>query len=213
MLEADLSTTDDAFAGNDARYRLDDRLPVRFYNHPRLDRVRTENEGRPIFKEVPFIEIMIPGSRDVIMREARESDKQRFSKHFQRFMSRQEVPIEGTLLSEWPAVTRSQVEELKFFNVQTVEDLANLSDGNSNGMMGIQILKQKAVTFLESADKNATSSALANANSEIEVLKAQMAEILATRRGEITEPGDIDAPAPTRRTRRTKAEMQESAQE
>jgi len=67
-----------------------------------------------------------------------------------------------------------------------------MSDSNSQNIMGINALKQKAVTFLESAKSNATSDALAAANARIDELMAMM--------------GAEDVPK--KRTRRTKAQME-----
>jgi hypothetical protein len=131
-------------------------LLVKFYTAPKQNQTRSREEGRPIFEDATYIEIMQPGNKDsIIRRPATQRDKQRFAEHFRRYEARQaEDHVDGTLLSEWPAITRAQVEELKFLNVRTVEQLVAMSDSNAQGIMGIHLLKEKAAKFLD-ASKNA----------------------------------------------------------
>ena len=68
MLTADVDTTDDAFAVSDARFRQDASLAVKFFNEPRLNKAEPEKQGRPIFTEVQFIRIEVPGNKANVMR-------------------------------------------------------------------------------------------------------------------------------------------------
>ena len=183
LQEADMGMTNLAMAGANARYNNDEQLFVKFEMHPKQNTEKTKEEGRPIFEEVPYVNIMQPGNKDsIIMRPATEMDKRRFHKHWRRFEDREDQnPAEGTLLEEWPGVTRSMCEELKFFNVRTVEQLAGMSDSNTQNFMGIGFYKQKAQDYINASDKNATVGALADANTRIdelmeaiESLKAQL---------------------------------------
>jgi hypothetical protein len=187
-------------SGHDARYRMDATLAVKIYNSPVQDKPATEEAGRPIFKEIPFISIRAPGDKLMaVVRPIMEMDKRRFPEHWKKYLAREEQTVSGTPLSEWGGVTRSQIEEMKFFNIHSVEQLAGMADNNTQGMRGLITLKQKAAAYLEASDKNATTSALTTAKSEIEELKAQMAELLAAK------------PAPkAKRTRRTPAQMAEA---
>lgn len=127
----------------------DKTLLVKFYVKSRQDKARTVAEGRPIFKDVEYIHIMIPGSRDGAARPATHRDRQRFPKHYQAFKERIELPEEGTPLAEWGTLTRSTVEELAFFNIKTVEQLANVNDNVASQFMGCQGFKSKAKAYLE----------------------------------------------------------------
>ena len=163
MQEAEMGTTSLAMSGANGRYQNDDRLLVRFYMHPAQDKVATKEEGRPIFKEVPYVHIMQPGNKEsIIHRKATEMDKQRFVEHFRKFTAREsQDAIEGTPLIEWPGVTRSQAEELKFYNVLSVEQLAGMSDTNAQNFRGMNVLRQQAISYLEAAAGNANAQALA----------------------------------------------------
>ena len=178
MQEADYGLTDAAFnqsSGN--RFSGDEALLVRFYMAPRLDQTASTEQGRPIYKEVPYVEIMQPGNKEnIINRPATNRDKQRFPEHFRKFQARQdqEEAAVGTPLIEWPALTRAQVEELKFFNIHTVEQLIAVSDAHSQKIMGVAALKQKAKNFLEASKVSATADALAEANAKIAKLTARL---------------------------------------
>lgn len=130
----------------------DARLWVRFHLHPVQDQTASAAEGRPIFKELEYITIMVPGDKDnIVEREVWEQDRARFAKQYQHWKSTGQEAISGTPLEAYPGVTRAQVEELKFFGVRTVEDLAGIADAHAAKFMGIQALKQKAKTFLAAA--------------------------------------------------------------
>jgi hypothetical protein len=149
------------------RQKMDETLLVRFFTKPRPDNAATAKEGRPIFYDCEYIEIRVPGSKDAVARPARQRDIDRFPRHYQAFKNRVEVPEEGTPLSEWPMISRSQVEELSFFNVKTVEQLVAMSDQNSTQFMGIQKLKQTAKDWLEETQGE---------NAKIKKLEADLAE-------------------------------------
>ena len=189
IAEADNGLT--SMAMNNGRYNGDDTLLVRFYSHPKQNEAKSKAEGRPIFEDTDYIEIMQPGNKDSIIRKpAGELEKNRFPEHFRKYEARQsQEHIEGTVIDEAPFVTRAQVEELKFLNVRTVEQLAGLSDSNAQGIMGIQALKQKAAKFLDTAKDTATAEALA----EQKELNAALMERL-----EALESGE---PAPKKRGR------------
>jgi hypothetical protein len=180
MLEQDNYGMTD-MAMNQGRYHGDETLLVRFFMNPRINTIKTKTWGRPIYEEVPYVQIMQPGNKDsIIIRPATKRDKGRFAEHYRKFEAREDQEaIEGTLLAEWAGVTRSQVEELKYLNVRTVEQLAAMSDSNATGVMGAGFLKQKAQKYLDDTDGNATAEALAEMQAKYDALIAQMHEINA----------------------------------
>lgn len=176
--EADMSLTEMAFNGNNARYIRDSQLYVKFYMGVKKDKKASLEAGRPIFKDVPFVQIMAPGNKDsIIDRPADDMDKARFAEQYKRFMANQEQTPEGTPLTEWPELTRSQIEEFKYMGVHTVEQLAGMSDGNAQGMMGLQALKQKAQAYLDGFNEKDAKIA------ELEARLAQMEQEMTPRRG------------------------------
>jgi len=171
----------------------DEHLAVKFFVEPLKNDARSAQEGRPIFEDVEWISIMSPGSRNEVRRPTRPGDLERFPQHYARFKAREEQEIiDGTPLTEWTGITRSQAEELKFWNILTVEQLANCSDQNTQNFKGLVTLKQSAIKFLEAAEgKDAKYEEL------MEMNKALMSRI------EELEAGDKP-----KRKRRTKAEME-----
>ena len=191
LMEADLGITSMAMdGGNNSRYAADDQLLVKFYHHPTLNQAKSDDAGRPVYEEIVFIEIRIPGDKDsVVIRKATDMDIDRFPEHYRKFKARDtEDHIEGTLLDEWPGITRSQCEDLKFFNIRTVEQLASLNDSSAQNVMGAQILKSRAVAYLEDADANAAKQALAAQKQENEELRGLIAELSAKIDAQAEEP-------------------------
>lgn len=145
------------------RTERDHTLP-RFYLRPVEQAHKTATEGRPIFEDVEFVEIIIPGNRGAVHDTmVRAEHRERWPREYAAFKAGQALPVEGTPLEEWPAVTRSQVEELRHFNIRTVEQLAALSDDALNRVvpMGGFSLREKAQRFLEHAASLAPMEALA----------------------------------------------------
>jgi hypothetical protein len=169
--EADYGITDMAL-GRNAAQAGDENLLVRFFLHPKRDHDKSEEEGRPMFKEVEYIEIITPGNKDnIISRPASEIDRKRFPRHYAAYKARtSQVVVEGTPLEEWPGITRSLVEELRFANILTVEQLIAVSDADAQKFRGFHAIKDKARKFLETAKGQ---------NSELDALKAQNADLLA----------------------------------
>lgn len=175
--------------------KMDAGLLVRFFTKPVQDEVQTREQGRPIFCDVEYVDVQVPGDRlGGVCRPASSSDKQRWQGHYEAFKKRtsNDEVLTGTPLAQWPAVTRSQVEELAFFHVKTVEQLANLADSNAHNFMGIHAMRRKAVEWLEiSKEQNAAQhlkDELAKRDMEIEELKAAVAGLLDAKVPRGTSP-------------------------
>jgi hypothetical protein len=170
-----------------AQSAQDERLLVKFFVKEVRDNAKSLTEGRNIFKEVEYVDIKIPGNRTGgACHPAQFRDKQRFPRHYEAFVQRREMPVEGTPLSEWPIMTRTMVEELAFHNVKTVEQLLSMSDTHASKFMGINDYKAKAKAWLEKTDETARINeieSLKEANNEkdekILSLETQMTELMA----------------------------------
>jgi hypothetical protein len=156
-------------------------LFVKFGLHPKKNDARSLEAGRPIFDDVEYVEIRVPGDKhNVIHRPVGDSDRRQFARAYQAWKSGAGEQLTGTPLAEWPAVSRSQVEELAYFGVRTVEQLANLSDGNAQQVGPIQALKAKALDYVAKAKGNAPleqmRAELATRDNELETLRRQVTE-------------------------------------
>ena len=78
--------------------------------------------------------------------------------------------VEGTPLAEWPIMSRSQVEELSFHNVKTVEQLVAMSDSLASQFMGMNGLKAKAKMWLEDSEETARINKIQSLEAAIAIL-------------------------------------------
>ena len=161
------------------RYAGDQGLKPRFYYVPQQDQELTEKEGRPMYKDKLFIEIKLPGNKDEVRkRPATEMDIARFRRVYKQFIeNNEESDVIGTPLSEWPGVNRAQVEEMKYMNVHTVEQLVAMSDANAQGFMGIAALREKAKAYLAASTVEAGAEVALKQQKEIEELKELVANM------------------------------------
>jgi len=160
MQEAEHSLT--AMAMNSGRYSGDETLLVTFYTAPYLSKTKSREAERPIYEDTTYVKIMTPGNKDhIVARPATARDKQRFSVQYRKFEANQDQDVvEGTPLEEWAGITRSQIMELRHINIRTVEQLASVSDANTQGLMGVGMLKDKAAKWLASTKDDAMKQRL-----------------------------------------------------
>lgn len=173
LAPTDWSKVPDAVEDNNARYAMDSKLHVQFYIRPILQTAKSEQEGRAIFIDVDHIRIMIPGDKlSIIDRIASDDDKQRFAAHWAKYSAGKGDEVIGTRLEVVPWMTRSRVEEYKYFNIHTVEQLASAGDGVSTKFPGFAQDKQKAQQWLEATTGD---------SARIRELEAQVAQLLAAQ--------------------------------
>ena len=167
---------------------------VMFYMGTKPDAEASVRENRPIFVDCPFIRIFNAGDQLTIIDKPVWDDGNNPNSHTQRFPKEwanfragvaAEAQSGGTPLKLMPGISAAQVRELEHFHCHTVEQLANISDGNGGKFMGIQTLKNEAKAYLLRAKGGAADKALqrelAARDQEIELLKSQMAELLADK--------------------------------
>lgn len=143
-------------------------------------------QGRPIFKDVPWIKILNPGDNMVVIeRPATNRDKEKYPNAWQRYDSAGKGEAVGTPLDKWPQITRSMLREAQHFHVNTVEQLAGISDANVNKMgMGFQDLRAKAKAYLAAAEGGVPSKAQDEKIAEMERQLEEMRALLEAQ----TEP-------------------------
>lgn len=175
---------------------------VRFYSEPVELKAETEKQGRPIFKDMPHIQKLIPGDqKNVIERVAKMADMKKYPREWEAYQREERTGAIGTPLEQWPQITRSQVKEAKYLEVHTVEQMAQLSDASCQNLgMGFAELRNKAKAYLQAAAGTAQATAQEAENqrlrSEMEALKAQIAGLSENqvRRG---RPPKSDEPPKT----------------
>lgn len=142
----------------------------------------SEKAGRPIFTDLPFIRITIPGdTNNIIERKLTEQDKHKYPKAWADYQRGEAQGFTGTPLEQWTQITRAQVKESKYFECHTVEQLAGLTDSHCQKMgMGFRDLREKAKAYLGVAETTAAATAQALEN---ERLRQEMAELRAMLEG------------------------------
>jgi hypothetical protein len=125
----------------------------RFHVTPVKLEFASAQAGRPIFEDREFVDIITPGSRNQIAHEpVGEEHKRLWPKEYEAFRAGREAPLQGTPLADWPGMNRARVEELAYFNVRTVEELAGVNDIQLQNLgMGVRSERDKARLFLEAA--------------------------------------------------------------
>lgn len=174
------------------RMGADGRLAIKFYKYSDEDKAATIAEGRPIFREVDYIKIVVPGdSLSEIDRPVYESDKTRFPIQWANYLNRQndDGKYEGTPLKEWNLISRSQAESLRAMRFYTVEQVAMASDQQiqSIGMaagMSPYAFRDKAKAFIDSAKTEADFTKRAE---EIEQLRLENERIQAEAKEEMAK--------------------------
>lgn len=152
-------------------------LQVEFYDESMEHRAESAKKGRPVYKDRTLVKIVNPVDMNVvIVRAATADDKQKYRKAYQAYQNEaKSSSVDGMPLREWPAVTRSQAREAAFYNILTVEQVADLSS-DQIGELGSEWepLRKKAQLYLKGSEDSAAALALADEN---EQLKKQLAAL------------------------------------
>lgn len=158
-------------------------------------KLESEKAGRPIYTDIPFIRITIPGdTNNIIERKLTEQDKHKYPRAWAEYQRGETQGFTGTPLEQWPQITRAQVKESKYFECHTVEQLAGLTDSHCQKMgMGFRDLREKAKAYLGVAETTAAATAQALEN---ERLRQEMAELRAM----IAEGGEKKVGRPRKET-------------
>ena len=147
-----------------------------FRMEAKQNKAKTITEGRPIFDQVPFVTIISPGdTKNVPDTKVLDEHRQRWPRQWEAFEKGLEQPINGTPINQWPILNNAQVAELKALNIHTIEEMASLSDGGTQQIVGLMTLKQQAIAHLAtSKDDGVVYEAL----DKVEKLEERMTAML-----------------------------------
>ena len=145
---------------------------VEFELRPEEDREASIDQGMPVFKDVEFAMITMPGGglvvdkpiNEALLHEWKNGDNRRkppspFAyRAYEAWKEGREAPVNGTDLKNWPGVTPAQLKTCQNATVRTIEDLAeaNADTIRKLGMGGVAMM-EKAKAYLASANQNKTS--------------------------------------------------------
>lgn len=174
----------------DPQYKSPDGSALRIWRDTAQNKFLSEREGRAIFDEVIYVEVISPGSRDSTPTfelkrmyapemnhpapkfGIKYPEYKEFVTDFEKSEAADET-LAGTPLSQWPEMTRTMAASLKVQNIFTVDALANLPDTK------IQVVgpdgrtwREKAKAYIENAKSGAYATKLA---ADLEVMKLDLA--------------------------------------
>lgn len=138
------------------------RNRVEFYLRPKADPVATVKEGRPMVKMVEYIRISGGDLRNLPDKPAHDGHRQKYPREYAAFLAnKNQDQAAGTLLSASGVVSPERVEELKYFKIYTVEQLADVPDG-AMSQMGLHTRKERerAKDYMKTAQGYAPVSQL-----------------------------------------------------
>ena len=171
-----LDTTLDAQTP-DQRYAMDNKLFVQFRMQAVKQGAASDEAGRPIFKDTPYVRIHVPGDKTSIIDTAVEEEhKHRFTAQWEKFQKGMSQAPDGTPVEQWPQLTLSQAMEFKALGIFTVEQVSTMSDAAAQRFMGGQELKRRAETFLKLSKDTAEAQRLATENEELKVSIASLTD-------------------------------------
>lgn len=140
---------------------------IRFETRAVQDRAASENEGRPVYKNVDFVVLMQKGSKDEYTKEADEwfTQKKReaangayssdwlrsFREAYDAWKQGRDAPINGTPLQMWPGITPAEIEMCKGIGCYSVEDVANMTEEALSRFLGSRALRDKARAYMAAA--------------------------------------------------------------
>ncbi len=170
---------------------------LKFENQAVEDRNGSIEAGHPVFTNVAHVVITPIGSRDSVTKpvsEWLEQTRQQvreerlpaawaemFERAYDHWKRGEDIPVDGTPLSQWPAITPAELAACKAVHVLTVEDLAQANDETTRrmGMGGLE-LKKRALRYLDAAH-GAGKLVAENAalKAELTDVKARSAELEA----------------------------------
>ncbi len=203
--------------------RKDRPAYVRFEKVAVEDIAASKKEGRYVAKDVDFVLITPPYSKDIFKQEVPDwiaqmkQDVQnqrlpqewadRYLDSYRKWQAGQEAPLHGTPIKGWGVISPAQQETLIRLNVLTVEDLAIMNDeGVKRIGMGAIDMKTKANAWLSQLqDKGPLTQEIASVKRENELLKSsvetltrQVQELMVankTERAPRHEPGSDEISA------------------
>jgi hypothetical protein len=166
----------------------DEALVPLFRNQAVENKLKSAQEGRPIYDDLEVVDIRFPGSRNYGTYPVREmshwiSDPftgeqrsityaERFAKQYQQFAEHREQTKSGTPLEFAGFLTEARRSELKSQNIYTVEVLAAIEGTELRNLgPGGRDLKTKAMDYIAHGRANAADIQL---QAEVDALRAKM---------------------------------------
>lgn len=156
---------------------------AKFYSADVRDDAASAARGRYVGRKIDMVRVIIPGDKhNIVERRVREPDKARWPKAWEAYRKMEDFVPDGTLIDTWPMLSRAQVEDMKYNNIYTVEQLAELPDSNLSALgLGARMMRKHAQAFIEASKNGAVPAQLVSENEHlrqhVSLLMNQLAEL------------------------------------
>ena len=187
---------------NATKFDGDDKLYVTFHTAAVLNPAASTKAGRPIYDDIDMITVRTPGSQlTSIVDNAKKYTYGRpvLATKYKDWKSGQMESAGGTPLDNFPFMFNkpSLIAELKYRNIFTVEQLADLTDSGKQGLMGGHEICQKAKDWIAKTSLEADDAEKLAMKAEMAELKAQMALLTSgdapkTRKRKVVEVESVE---------------------
>jgi hypothetical protein len=144
------------------QYGTDKNLVVMFYTKPRHNPAKSNEAGRPVYEDIPYVRIHPPGERlNIVDRPVTAEDPKKYAMQWAQFQQNKEQVPDGTpidlLYPDHPSVGAT----LRANGVYTVEQCAELSGPAIDSIgMGAQRYSNDAQKYIQAANKGVKASQL-----------------------------------------------------
>lgn len=179
-------------------------IGVRFFIDTIRNPAKSADAGRPIFDEREMVEVLIPGDKnfrpvfpahDLAEMEDGKGRQSRtwaekYFEAYREFRSGNDRSSSGTPLDELAWLSRARVSELRALGIDSVEQLASLSDRNRSRLgPDARDLMARAQAYIDAAADAATPAKLAAENAEMKDRLAQMEAMMLAMQAEAPKRG------------------------
>lgn len=162
---------------------------VRFYKHWVQNNFATEREGRPVGKDLDYVEIRGLGQdKQVTKRKVRPQDLNEYARQWDLYQRGIEQRADGTPLEQWPTLGTEEILMLRSHNIHTLEALCQVDDSGLLHMgPGTRKLQDRCKYYMnEEAPKAASANLLAQVD-ELRADNEKLATEVAQLRGQIDD--------------------------
>jgi hypothetical protein len=186
------------------------KLHVNFYQKARQNEQKSIDAGRPIFDMVDYVTISIPGDKtSVVDTPVEQRHMREYPLQYRAFKEeRDQQSVSGTLLSAWGGMSQAEVEELAYYRIRTVEQLAEMAD-SAIAALGLHATakRQRARDYIALMKGASPILEVRKENEELK-RRMQMLENAMAQRDEAAAPAAEKAPAKRGRKPAAAAEIQ-----
>ena len=135
----------------------------------------TKEKGRPVFEEKDYVQIIIPGERDIADRVVNSNDLKRWPEQWKAYQDNENVSVSGTMLDQITLFNKAEIATFSSLNIKTVEQLSEIGENVFSKLgPGARDYKKKAQDYLKQAAKSALLNEIQDLKHQVDDLKQQI---------------------------------------